>query len=174
MAGLAGVQPPSQPPSVPMPVSLPTPAELPSQPTRLELDILGHLLAAGGTCPSLTALPTAIKGSLRKRTEACQHLRDRNWLTYDHDIAQFGLTLTGKTLLGLDTSVWPITPDQRLILRAGQGGRIGPSQIPLRVPVSDRQRLLEQLVAQGLIVVYERAIAHLHLTARGQDYLTQP
>ncbi|WOD41719.1 hypothetical protein [Nodosilinea sp. E11] len=137
----------------------------------LELAILGQLLAVGGTCDALAALPIKGKYSMRQRERACQSLRDRGWLTYDHDIAQFGLTLTGKTLLKLDLSVWPVTPDELLMLRSCQGGRIGPSQIHRRVPMGDRQQLLEQLAQQGLIVVYGRAIVHLHLTPEGNHYL---
>ncbi|MBW4461351.1 MAG: hypothetical protein KME47_14095 [Nodosilinea sp. WJT8-NPBG4] len=140
-------------------------------PTPLELAILGQLEAAGGTCDSLTALPVERKSSMRQRVKACQQLQARGWLTYDHDIAQFGLTLTGKTLLKLDLSVWPVTPDELMILRSCQGGRINPSQIHRRVSVGDRQRLLKSLATQGLIVVYERAVVNLHLTPEGSRYL---
>ncbi len=136
-------------------------------PTPLELAILGQLKAAGGTCEALAALPIERKSSMRQRVKACQQLQARGWLTYDYDIAQFGLTLTGKTLLKLDLSVWPVTPDELMILRSCLGGRIHPGQIHRRVSVGDRQRLLERLAVQGLIVVYGRAIANLHLTSLG-------
>ncbi|MGF1520490.1 MAG: hypothetical protein ACFCVB_22220 [Nodosilinea sp.] len=132
--------------------------------SSLELAILGQLLAAGGTCDTLTALPIEKRSSLRRRIQACQQLQAKGYLTYNQDIAQFGLTLTGKTLLKLDLSVWPVTPDELLILRSCQGGRIGPSQIHWRVSLGDRQRLLERLAEQGLIVVYGRAIVNLSLT----------
>ena len=137
-------------------------------PSSLELAILRHLKAAGGTCTTLTALPIEKKSSLRQRERACQTLRDRGWLDYDHDIVQFGLTLTGKTLLKLSLSVWPVTPDELLILRSCLGGRIHPDQIHRRVPVYDRQRRLEGLAEQGLVVVYRRAIANLCLTPLGE------
>ncbi len=135
--------------------------------SALELAILGQLLAAGGTCDTLTALPIEKRSSLRQRIKACQQLQAKGCLFYHEDIAQFGLTLTGKTLLKLDLSVWPVTPDELMILRSCQGGRIGPSQIHRRVSVGDRQRLLERLAEQGLIVVYGRAIVNLHLTSLG-------
>ncbi|WP_017298213.1 hypothetical protein [Nodosilinea nodulosa] len=140
-------------------------------PSPLELAVLGQLRAAGGTCDALTALPVKRQSSLRQRVKACQQLQDRGWLTCDYDIAQFGLTLTGKTLLKLDLSVWPVTPDELLILRSCLGGRIHPGQIHRRVSVGDRQRLVEGLAAQGLIVVYERAVVNLHLTPEGDRYL---
>jgi hypothetical protein len=138
----------------------------PSAPTPLELDILSHLEAAGGRCDALTALPITVNSSFKRRTLACQTLQARGWLTYDLAISQFGLTLTGKILLGLDRSVWPVTPDERLILRSCRGRRIGPDQIHRRVSECDRQRLLEGLTEQGLIVVYVRAIVSLRLTSR--------
>jgi hypothetical protein len=145
---------------------------LPPKPTTLELDILGHLKAAGGRCPALTALPIDIKSSILQRSRACERLKDRGWLDYDLDMTQFGLTLAGKTLLRLDTSVWPVTPDERLILRSCLGGRIGPGQINPRVPGGDRQRLLQGLTAAGLIVVYGEAIVHLRLTPLGASFTT--
>ncbi|MBE9113285.1 hypothetical protein IQ273_28310 [Nodosilinea sp. LEGE 07298] len=145
----------------------------PLAPSSLELALLEKLKAVGGTCDALTALPIEQKRSLRQRERACQILRDRGWLDYDHDIAQFGLTLTGKTLLKLSLSVWPVTPDELLILRSCLGGRIHPGQIHRRVPVYDRQRLLEGLAEQGVIVVYKRAIANLHLTALGKQNLVR-
>jgi hypothetical protein len=146
--------------------SPPTPA-----PTALEIHILNQLQAVGGACPTLTALPIILKGSARQRNLACQRLGDRGWLTYDLDITQFGLTLTGKTLLSLDLSVWPVTPDERLILRSCLGGRIGPGQVHHRVPVGDRQRLLAGLVEQKLIVGYRSAIVRLCLTPQGNEIL---
>jgi hypothetical protein len=139
--------------------------------TPLELAILGQLVAIGGSCDALTALPVERKSSMRQRVKACHQLQASGWVTYDYEIAQFGLTLTGKTLLKLDLSVWPVTPDELMILRSCQGGRIGPSQIHRRVSVGDRQRLLERLAAQGLIVVYERAVVNLHLTPEGDRYV---
>lgn len=136
--------------------------------SSLELAILGQLLAAGGSCDTLAALPIEKKSSMRQRIKACQQLQSKGYLIYREDITQFGLTLTGKTLLKLDLSVWPVTPDERLILRSCQGGRIGPSQIHRRVSVGDRQRLLERLAAQGLIVVYGHSPIHLHLTPVGE------
>ena len=146
-------------------------ASLPPAPTVLELHILEQLQAAGGACPTLTALPIPLKSSTRQRNLACQSLGDRGWITYDLDITQFGLTLTGKTLLGIDLSVWPVTPDERLMLRSCQGGRIGPGQIHHRVPVGDRQRLLAGLIDQGLIVEYRSAIVRLCLTPQGVEAL---
>ncbi|MBE9155277.1 hypothetical protein IQ265_00240 [Nodosilinea sp. LEGE 06152] len=142
-------------------------------PSSLELALLQQLKAAGGSCTALTALPIERKSSLRQRERACHTLRDRGWLDYDHAIAQFGLTLTGKTLLRLSLSVWPVTPDELLILRSCLGGRIHPDQIHRRVPAYDRQRLLERLAEQGLIVVYKRAIANLRLTALGEHDLVK-
>ncbi|PZU93786.1 MAG: hypothetical protein DCF32_23055 [Leptolyngbya sp.] len=140
-------------------------------PTPLELAILGQLKAAGGACAALTALPVERKSSMRQRVKACHQLQAKGWLDYDYEIAQFGLTLTGKTLLKLDLSVWPVTPDELLILRSCLGGRIHPRQIHRRVSVGDRQRLVERLARQGLIVVYRRAIVNLHLTTEGSRYL---
>jgi len=84
-------------------------------------------------------------------------------VTWQEDIVRFGLSVTGKTLLKLDTSVWPVTPDQLLVLRSCARGRISPQQIHARVPANQRQGLLRQLAHQGLIVVYQTAIVEIEL-----------
>ncbi|MGB5974056.1 MAG: hypothetical protein WBG38_12095 [Nodosilinea sp.] len=142
-------------------------------PTSLELDILAQLLISNGTCPTLTALPVVVKSSLKKRIQACQALQARGWLDYNTEVAQFGLTLVGKTLMGLDLAVWPVTPDERLILRSCLKGRIDPGQIHYRVSTSDRQKLLRGLAEQGLIVVYREAIVNLRLTSLDHACLIQ-
>jgi hypothetical protein len=145
---------------------MPAPPHAP-RPTALETALIRELWPLGGSCTALAVLPLPGASALPQRVRACQCLANRGWLTYNWAIAQFGLTLAGKTLLGLDLSVWPVTPDELWILRSCRGGRIGPEQIHRRVATVDRQRLLERLAQQKLIVVYGQAIVALALTPVG-------
>lgn len=108
-------------------------------------------------------------------------LRDRPWLRlhqlglvdYSQEILQFGLTVAGRTLLKLDTSTLPVTPDERWILQSCQTGRITPAKIHHRVPASSHQRLLQSLAQRGLIQVYRTQMQAVWLTPEGQQYLYQ-
>lgn len=141
--------------------------------TSVELDLLMQLLAQGGSCRSVTDLDLSASISAARLSRYGRQLQTQGLITAQEAIAQFGLTVTGKTLLKLDTSVWPVTPDELLILRSCLRGRISPGQIHPRVPGTERLRLLEGLAEQGLIVVYRREIIDLHLTDLGRGYFIE-
>jgi len=129
----------------------------------LEFAVLDQLAALGGHCPSVDELFLTLNCNGSKRYQICRQLQAKGLLNFREDMIRFGLTVTGKTLLTLDTSVWPVTPDQLLVLRSCIHGRIGPQQIHRRVPVDQRQRLLRQLAQKRLIVIYQTAIVELEL-----------
>ncbi|MGF1567744.1 MAG: hypothetical protein ACFCVD_06700 [Nodosilinea sp.] len=139
--------------------------------TSLELKVLTQLLAQGGRCNTLADLDMGGRTSMPQQVRICRQLSDQGLITHREAIVRFGLTVIGKTLLRLDASVWPVTPDQLLILRSCARGRIGPGQIHYRVPVAERQRLLQGLAEQGLVVVYGQEVVELRLTDLGQAYL---
>ncbi|NJL45313.1 MAG: hypothetical protein HC922_05305 [Leptolyngbyaceae cyanobacterium SM2_3_12] len=138
----------------------------------LELDILAQLFALGGTGQSGADLTLKRPTSAPQRRRALAKLHHQGLIEAQEAITQFGLTVTGKTLLQLDRSVWPVTPDELLILRSCIRGRLAPGQITPRIPVGERQRLLRGLVRQGLIVAYQTELVDLRLTAQGQQVLS--
>jgi hypothetical protein len=129
----------------------------------LEFAVLERLAALGGHCPSVDELFLEFNCNGSKRYQICRQLQAKGLLKFREEISRFGLTVTGKTLLKLDTSVWPVTPDQLLVLRSCIHGRISPQQIHRRVPVNQRQNLLQQLAQKRLIVVYQTAFVELEL-----------
>jgi hypothetical protein len=130
----------------------------------LELAVVEQLSALGGYCGSVDELFAELKCRASQQNSICRRLRQSGVVDFREDIVRFGLTVTGKTLLKLDTSVWPVTPDELLVLRSCSRGRIGPQQIHPRVPTDQRQTLLKQLAHKKLIVVYETAIVGIELT----------
>ena len=86
---------------------------------------------------------------------------------------QFGITQSGRVLLGLDRSVLPVTPDERLVLKSCVQGRIAPEQIHARIPSEHREKLICRLADQGLVQVYQTQIQAVWLTAAGKQVLLQ-
>jgi hypothetical protein len=129
----------------------------------LEPAVIERLAALGGHCHSVDELFSKFNCKVSQKRQICHRLQEIGLVALQEEIVRFGLSVTGKTLLKLDTSVWPVTPDQLLVLRSCARGRIGPHQIHPRVPVNQRQGLLRQLAHQGLIVVYQTAIVEIEL-----------
>jgi hypothetical protein len=132
----------------------------------LELKVLERLSALGGRCDSIDNLFSDLTCRVTHREKICRQLQEAGQLSFREDIVRFGLTLTGKTLLKLDTSVWPVTPDELLVLRSCLKGRIGPQHIHPRVPVNQRQNLIRQLIHKQLLVAYQTTIFEIELTTQ--------
>ncbi len=128
------------------------------------LATLERLAHSGGHCSSLDELFENAQCSGIQRITICQQLRRAGWIDFREVIVRFGLTMAGKTLLKLDTSVWPVTPDELLVLRSCARGRISPGQIHPRVPANQRQPLLHQLAQKQLIVIYQTTLEDITLT----------
>lgn len=126
-------------------------------------ELIDRLSAMGGYCPTLDELFVGLNYSRAQRQQLCQHLGQAGQLKFREEITRFGLTVAAKTLLKLDTSVWPVTPDELLVLRSCTRGRIAPGQIHGRVPVHQRQPLLRHLAQKGLIMVYQTDLVEIAL-----------
>jgi hypothetical protein len=114
------------------------------------------------------------KMSAASRDRLCQELQQQGWVDYEVKITRFGLTAAGRTLLQLDTSVLPITPDEHWILRSCRPDTsITPGQIHPRVPRDQRQRLLSGLAQRGLIRVTQQQLGAIWLTPAGVQFLRE-
>ena len=130
----------------------------------LEPAVLERLAALGGHCQSAEELFSKFNCKASQQSQICHRLQEIG----PGDLARgycalWAIGYGAKLCLKLDTSVWPVTPDQLLVLRSCARGRISPQQIHARVPANQRQGLLRQLAHQGLIVVYQTAIVEIEL-----------
>ena len=137
----------------------------------LELKFLLLLLTHPHYRAALTEIRPQSKLSAAQRDRLCQQLRQRNWIDYEEIVTRFGLTAHGRTLLALDTSVWPITPDERYVLQSCQYRSITPGQICSKVPENQRQRLIVTLAEQQLIRITQKHLGDVWLTPAGQRFL---
>lgn len=87
--------------------------------------------------------------------------------------AKIGLTLYGKTMLRIDTSVRPVTPDELAVLRSCLRGKITPEQISSKVPINCRQTLIKGLAQQKLLKIYQSTIDGVWLTRLGSGLIQE-
>ena len=144
-----------------------------SQITSVELKFLLSLLSFPNYRAPISQIQPTSKLSLAARDRLCQQLLYRGFVTYEDIITRFGLTATGRTLLTLDTSVFPVTPDEKYVIRSCRDHSITPSQIHPRVPKDQRQALIVGLAAQGLVRVIKRQLGDVWLSETGQQFLRE-
>ena len=137
----------------------------------LELKFLLSLLPHPHYRAAMTEICPQPKLSGAQRDRLCQQLRQRHWIDYEEIVTRFGLTACGRTLLNLDTSVWPITPDEKYVLQSCQYRSITPGQIAAKVPDNQRQRLIVALAEQQLVRITHRRLGDVWLTVAGQQFL---
>ncbi|MEM0979764.1 MAG: hypothetical protein AAGH78_05765 [Cyanobacteria bacterium P01_H01_bin.58] len=142
-----------------------------AQMSSLELKFLLRLLSFPHYRAPLAQIRPNAQTSPAVRDRLCRQLQRRGWIDYEEVVTQFGLTAAGRTLLTLDTSILPITPDERFVLQSCGDSSITPGQIKSRVPKNHRQRLILGLEQRGLIRVVQRPIKDVWLTTEGQRFL---
>jgi hypothetical protein len=123
--------------------------------TLLELKLLLLLLSFPGYRAPLAQIHPQANLSMAARDRLCYQLQQKGLIECEDSITRFGITATGRTLLSLDTSVLPVTPDEKSVLRSCQEHSITPSQIHPSVPPNLRQVLiagLQQFQIQNLTV----------------------
>lgn len=152
-------------------LSLMTALSTSSQITSPELKFLLRLLAFPNYRAPVSQIRFPTKMSIASRDRLCQQLLRKGWVNCEDIITRFGLTATGRTLLTLDASVLPVTPDEKYILRSCREHSITPGQIHPRVPKDQRQTLLVGLAQQGLIRATKRQLGDVWLTEAGQHFL---
>ncbi|NER78185.1 MAG: hypothetical protein F6K42_01145 [Leptolyngbya sp. SIO1D8] len=139
--------------------------------SSLELKFLLRLLMFPHYRTRISQIRPTPKTSAAERDRLCRQLQKQGLVDCEETVTRFGLTAAGQTLLTLDTSVLPITPDEQFVLKSGQKGGITPGQIHPRVPKNQRQPLIIGLTQRGLLKVTQRQIGEVWLTMEGQRFL---
>jgi hypothetical protein len=157
-----GPDPPSHLQTVPVPLSK-TALSAP------ELKLLQYLQS----CPKYRADIAQLKLALKAAplTRLCQSLRDQGWVATEMNIQRFRASRTGRTLMALDTTALPLTPDQYWVLRSCRDHSIAPGQINRRVPANLRLGLIQTLADQGLVKITKSQLVAVWLTPAGQQML---
>ncbi|MEO1402104.1 MAG: hypothetical protein AAFV72_12775 [Cyanobacteria bacterium J06635_1] len=139
--------------------------------TPAELKFLLLLLGTPHYRTVITAIKPAPKTKAAERDRICMDLCSKGLVEYSAEVAQFAIAPAGRTLLNLDTTSLPVTPSELWTLRSCRQQTIAPGQISRKVPVSDRQTIIQALKQRGLITVKKTQIQDVWLTPQGQQFL---
>ncbi len=135
-----------------------------------ELKFLLKLLGCEGYRGSITGLSPSSNTPVAERDRICESLAAKGFVEFDREIARFKLAPPGRTLLMLDTTSLPVTPDELKVLKACKG-TITPSQ--LTVPPTARQPLIETLAQRKMLTITKNTIKEVRLTAQGAKFLRE-
>jgi hypothetical protein len=133
-----------------------------------ELKFLMALLGQADYCGSLAEL--GIERQTAAVVRLCEALAQKGLVAYEQEIARFAIARAGKTLLALDTTSLPVTPDELKVLKACKGS-MTPAQLPRHIPTSARQSLISNLAHRSLIKVTRSVITSVWITRQGQQFL---
>lgn len=113
------------------------------------------------------SLPLPPKWSQSRRDRRWRQLQQQGLVDFEVIVTRFGLSATGRVLLQLDTSVLPVTPDEKYVLQSCRDRSIHPDQVCAKVPRSQRQPLIANLAQQGLVRITRQTLGEVWLTPAG-------
>ena len=137
----------------------------------LELKFLLRLLAFSGYRTAISQIKINPQTKAADRDRICHGLCSKGLVDFTEEVKQFNITPAGRTLLGLDTSTLPVTPDELLVLRSCVKGLTTPGKVSSKVPAASRQRLIQGLEGRGLLKIRSSQVKEVWLTASGKQFL---
>lgn len=136
----------------------------------IELKFLLKLLGCESYRGKVVDLSPSSKTSATERDRICQALGAEGLVEYSSEIAQFSIAPPGKTLLSLDTTSLPVTPDELKVLQACKG-TMTPGKLGQKVPANERQNLISSLADRGMLKIVKNTMKEVWLSAQGKQFL---
>ena len=138
----------------------------------IELKFVLKLLGCEDYQGKITALKPNSGTSASERDRICKALSGRGLVEYSSKIDRFSLDSAGRTLLGLDTTSLPVTPDELKLLKAckGKKGYATPGEVS-GIAADSGQDLVTSLAERGMVKVSKDSIQEVWLTAQGKQFL---
>lgn len=138
----------------------------------VELKFLVKLLGHEGYRSKVTELSPNSKTKPADRDRICRKLGNRELIEYDSRVARVSLSRRGKTLLELDTTSLPVTPDELKVLRACRQtkGSTVPETIT-GIPKYSCQGLTRSLAERGMLKINGEIIEEAWLSDQGKRFL---
>ncbi|MEO1592401.1 MAG: hypothetical protein AAFU71_14090 [Cyanobacteria bacterium J06632_22] len=135
-----------------------------------DVKILQHLGAQPGYRAALRQVQPKLK--MAHRVRICLRLFEQGWLDYSYRVTRFAIAPAGRLLLNLQTTSLPLTPLELWTLQACRAKGASPEGLA-KVPETDRQRIIRQLVYRQLIKIKQHQVLDIWLTDYGLRCLLQ-
>lgn len=136
----------------------------------IELKFLLKLLGSPEYRTAISQLKPSEKTPTSERDRICRELSDRGIVSYSREVKQFKIEPAGKALLTQDTIELPLTEQQLMVLKACATESAAPGKLD-KIPVGDRQTIIQDLEAKGFIKATKSNIKEVWLTDQGREYL---
>lgn len=138
----------------------------------LELKFLLTLLSKNNYHASLSQIKLNDKTKAAERNKICRQLRDRKWVDCREEIKTIKLTPTGKAVLKLDNSPYPLSKEEQKILQACQQKAIASPKIKV-TPAKIRDELIAKFIDKGFLEVASTEIKEVSLSKQGKEFLAK-
>lgn len=135
-----------------------------------ELKFLLKLLSFPNYRSSLSQIQPTPKMRSPERNSICRELRDRELVGCREQIKNLTIAPPGKSLLKIDSTQLPVTPEEIKVLQASSQGTISPGKVG--IPAANRETVIQGLANRGFINI-ETEIKEVWLTERGQQFLVE-
>jgi predicted transcriptional regulator len=135
-----------------------------------ELKFLLKLLSFPNYRSPLTQIQPTPKMRSLERNSICRELRDRELVACREQIKNLTIAPPGKSLLKIDSTNLPVTPEEIKVLQASSQGKISPGKVG--IPAANRETVIQGLANRGFIII-ETEIKEVWLTERGQQFLVE-
>lgn len=136
----------------------------------IELKFLLKLLGHDGYRAPISKLTVSEKTSTSERDRICIGLGERGIVEYSREVVRFKISSAGKALLKQDTENLPLTDQHISVLKACAAKTIAPGDIK-KLSATERQSLIQELEAKGLVEIEKVKIKEVWLTERGSECL---
>ncbi len=138
----------------------------------IELKFLLKLLGCEGDRGKIVSLQPNSGTSAAERDRICKDLGAKGMVEYDAQVSSFSLAPAGRTLLKLDTTSLPVTPDELKVLKACQKetGATTPGKLT-GIPSEARQGLIRSLSDRGMLKITKETLKEVWLSAQGKQFL---
>jgi predicted transcriptional regulator len=135
-----------------------------------ELKFLLKLLSFPNYRSPLSQIQPTPKMRSLERNSICRELRDRELVACREQIKNLTIAPPGKSLLKIDSTQLPVTPEEIKVLQASSQGTISPGKVG--IPAANRETVIEGLANRGFIKT-EKEIKEVWLTPRGEQFLVE-
>lgn len=140
----------------------------------IELKFILKLLGFEEYRAPITELNPGENTSASERDGICRYWANREIVNYSYKIQQFKIEPPGQALLNQDEAQYLLSPEQLFILKACSEKSIKPGDLGKKVPVAERQSIIQDLAAKGLVKSTKNVqIKEVWLTERGKEYLKE-